>query len=117
MDVRYIGKEIIPGYTNGILFPKAPVCPDYFLYAQQVFMIKHVLSEWRDYQRKGDKVHNMRESHLQRAHLKGSWGTEKFYFRVETECGHTFEIYYDRTPSSSQNKLGHWVLLKEIILK
>ena len=117
MDVRYIGKEIIPGYTNGVLFVKDPACPDFFMQDQQIYVVKQVLSEWRDYQRKGNKTHNMRESHLQRAHLKGSWGTGRYYFRVETECGHTFEIYYDRTPSSRQNKFGHWVLFKEIKLK
>ena len=56
---------------------------------------------------------NMIPPHLSRAERIGSLGVGRFFFRVRTEGGRIFEIYYDRAPTDAGNRKGSWVLFGE----
>ncbi len=43
---------------------------------------------------------------------KGSWGVGRDYYRVQTDSGEIFDIYYDRKPKGQ--KKGEWILLRKI---
>jgi len=55
----------------------------------------------------------MQPAHAQTASLRGSWGVGRFHFRVETECGRIFDLYYDRAPRDAFDREGAWFLLGE----
>src|SRR3990172_7504598 len=79
-------------------FEKKPTCPQAFEWRGQIFKIQHLISEWRDYERRGKYSNNMQPQHAVVARTRGSWGVGKFYFRVITDRGQVFDIYYDRAP-------------------
>jgi hypothetical protein len=37
-----------------------------------------------------------------------------FYFRVQTEDGRVFDLYYDRAPKGSDHRKGKWFLFQEL---
>ena len=57
---------------------------------------------------------NMQEAHLREASRRGSWGVGRFYFRVRTENGRIFDIYYDRAPEEAADRKGHWFIWREL---
>ena len=80
----------------------------------EVFNVKDTLSTWFDYSRKGKAAKNMKEQNLREATRRGSWGVGRYYFRVETERGRVFDIYYDRAPKDASDRAGHWFLWREM---
>ncbi len=53
-------------------------------------------------------------SSLKKARRRGSWGVGRFYFRLETEGGRVFDLYYDRAPKDAGDRRGQWVLWREL---
>ena len=92
---------------------KKPGCPNRFIWRCKHFTITQTLEEWADFERKGRMSRNMRPAHLANAARAGSWGVGRFYFRVLTENGQIFEIYYDRAPENVDGRKGKWFLLGE----
>ena len=80
-------------------------------------MIETLVTEWRDYQRRGRMGSNMRPENIAKATRKGSWGVGRYYFRVRVENGRIFDIYYDRAPKGLSQRQGSWYLLRELIPK
>ena len=113
LPLHFIDEEITVFYSHPPLLEKVPPCPDAFTWREETFQITDLLEEWRDFERKGRSGRNMRPTHLSRAMVKGSWGVGRFCFRVRTEQGRIFEIYYDRAPGDASDRKGHWFLLVE----
>ena len=114
-QARFIGEPIEVGWEQPPLVEKRPRCPDFFYWGDDTLTVEALLAEWRDYGRRGRMASNMRPEHARRAALRGSWGVGRFYFRVRTGTGRVFEIYYDRAPTSSDNRKGNWFLFRELI--
>ena len=111
----FIGQEIRVGYRKDQIAQKSPACPEYFIWEEKTFAIAQLEREWKDFVRKGDVARNMRPAHRERAQKSGSWGVGRFYFRIRTECGRVFEIYYDRAPQNRENRQGKWFVFAEYI--
>ena len=48
------------------------------------------------------------------AERKGSWGVGQDYYRIKTVSGRIFDIYYDRSPKSSDKRKGQWFVYREL---
>ena len=112
--VRFIQEPIEAQFDQEPLLEKKPGCPDSFQWRDEPFRIVRMISEWHDYQRRGRMGRNMRPEHAARAAGRGSWGVGQDYYRVETDTGRIFDIYYDRAPSSVDDRKGAWFLEKEL---
>ncbi len=58
---------------------------------------------------------NMRPEHARTAERRGSWGVGRDYYRVRTETGRLFDLYYDRAPKDARRRKGAWYLFRELI--
>jgi len=111
---RFISQEIEVSFDSPPLLSKKPGPPSAFDWAGQHYRVATVHARWFDFDRKGDMAKNMRPEHLRAASLRGSWGVGRYYFRVETELGRTFDLYYDRSPEDAGDRAGHWFLWREL---
>ena len=110
---RFIGEPIEVEFEQPPELEKKPGCPDRFVWRDMTYTVTEMLSEWHDYGRRGRMSKNMRPSHAAAASKKGSWGVGRDYYRVRTDANRTFEIYFDRSPTS-RNRKGAWQLDREI---
>lgn len=113
-EARFIGEPVEVGWEHPPLVEKTPRAPEFFRWGEETFVVEELLAEWRDYGRRGRMASNMRPEHARRAALRGSWGVGRFYFRVRTTGGRVFELYYDRAPTSIDDRKGNWFLFKEL---
>jgi hypothetical protein len=60
---------------------------------------------------------NMRPEHAAVAERRGSWGVGRDYYRVLTDSGRIFDIYYDRAPKDAGRRKGAWFLYRELALE
>lgn len=111
---QFIGEEITVSFAKPPMLTKKPGSPDLFRWQEHDFEVSETLSSWFDYGRKGRMGMNMTEEHLRQAERRGSWGVGRFYFRVRTEEGRIFDIYYDRAPKDAGDRQGHWFLWREM---
>jgi hypothetical protein len=114
--LRFIDEPIVADFDQPPTFEKRPPCPDGFTWHGETYRIAELLSEWRDYQRRGRMANNMRPEHAELAEERGSWGVGRFFFRVRTAAGPIFDPYYDRAPKGSSNRKGGWFLFRELTL-
>jgi hypothetical protein len=115
--VRFIDAPIWVQFDEPPILEKAPHCPDRFVWANTTFLVVEKLSEWRDFGRRGRMARNMSPRHLAAASRRGSWGVGRYYFRVRTEGGQVFDLYYDRRPKGVQLRKGQWFLYREMCAK
>jgi len=106
---RFIGEPIDALFNKAPVLEKKPGCPDAFTWRGDRY-----LSEWHDYRRRGRYARNMQEKHLATASSRGSWGVGQDYYRVRTDRGSIFDLYYDRAPKGPDQRKGFWFLDKEI---
>jgi hypothetical protein len=111
--IRFIDEPIEVQFEKPPVFEKVPHCPNLVVWDSQVFKVEMLLSEWQDFRRRGRMARNMAPTHALHAAIKGSWGVGKYYFRVQTDSGRIFDIYYDRAPSDFQDRKGNWFILAE----
>jgi len=111
---HFIGEQIEVQFDKPPLFSKKPGCPDRFIWKDQTFHIIKKLSEWQDFSRSGRMEYNMRPANAAKAKRRGSWGVGRFYFRVQTDRGQIFDLYYDRAPKDVDDRLGSWFLNREM---
>ena len=111
---HFIGEPITVGFGKLPMTVKSPPCPDWFTWREQTYTVVEMLSAWRDFRRRGRMARNMRPSSMAKARRRGSWGVGRFYFRVRTESGRVFDLYYDRAPSSAGDRMGSWTLYREL---
>jgi hypothetical protein len=114
--VRFISEPIEVEFERAPALEKTPGCPDAFSWRGTSYRIVEMLAEWRDYQRRGRMARNMAPEHAAVAERRGSWGVGQFYFRVFTDSGQIFEIYYDRAPKDAGHRKGGWFLYRELRL-
>ncbi|MCB8982652.1 MAG: hypothetical protein H6659_02400 [Ardenticatenaceae bacterium] len=115
MNTRFIGEPITAVFDTPPAMSKKPGCPDGFVWNDTSFRVARLLEEWVDYGRRGRMAQNMQPEHAARAAQRGSWGVGRFYFRVQTENGRTFELYYDRAPKDADDRYGSWFLTRELL--
>jgi len=112
--LRYIGEPIEVCFDQPPLFEKKPPAPSRFVWRGESYRVAAVLSEWRDYSRRGRAARNMQPQHAAVAEHRGSWGVGRYYFRVRVDGGRIFELYYDRAPKGSDQRKGAWFLVSEL---
>ena len=111
---RFIDVEILVAHKHPPALAKKPPAPDSFEWAGTRHTILEVVSSWTDYARRGRMAENMAPAHAATAARRGSWGVGRFYFRVRTEVGSVYDLYYDREPESADDRAGHWYLWREV---
>lgn len=109
VPIHFINEPVAVLFDTPPLYNKTPTPPQGFVWADEVWPIKQVMLEWKDYDRRGKSSHNMRPSNLLKAASRGSFGVGRFYFRVMTADDRIFQLYYDR----SAPKEAAWVLYAE----
>ena len=112
--VQFIGEPVLVEYDQPPLLEKKPDCPDRFTWRGKTHTITALLGEWTDYRRKGQMARNMRPEHAATASRRGSLGVGQFFFRVQTEGGQVFDLYYDRAPKDVDHRKGGWFLFQEL---
>ncbi len=112
--IRFIGKSIEVSFLKDPYRKKIPHAPSCFVWEDRQYRVVGVINEWVDYRRKGPMAHNMQPHNLAKTVRRGSWGVGRFYFRVETDDGAIFDLYYDRAPKDIGNRLGGWFLWREL---
>mgnify|MGYP001026479809 CR=1 FL=1 len=112
--IRFIGQPIAVQFDEDPALVKKPGCADRFVWQDETHAIVDTLKEWHDYGRQGRMAHNMRPSHAAAARRRGSWGVGRDYYRVRTEQGRIFDLYYDRAPKGTGERGGEWYLYREM---
>lgn len=93
---------------------KSPDCPSGFVWNEETYRVTEMLSSWSDFTRRGKMSRNMRPAHAALASTRGSLNVGRFYFRVRTDRGRIFDIYYDRAMKNLDNRKGQWFLYREM---
>lgn len=114
LPIRFISEPIEVHFEEPPALEKKPGVPDAFTWRGEVYQVVEVLSEWVDYARKGRMARNMQPQHAAVASRRGSWGVGLFYFRIRTETGRIFDLYYDRAPKDADHRKGEWFLYQEL---
>jgi hypothetical protein len=112
--LRFIGEPIQVEFDQPPALEKVPGCPDRFVWRGKTYQITEKLSEWHDYRRRGRRACNMRPTHLAAASRRGSWGVGRDYYRVRTDTGQVFDLYYDRAPKKVGDRKGAWFIYREM---
>ena len=114
IPLRFIDEEITARFEAPPLLSKKPEAPDAFNWRGAEYRVTEMLSAWYDFERRGTASRNMQPEHLATAARRGSWGVGRFYFRVRTDSGAVFDLYYDRAPKDAGDRAGHWFLWREM---
>jgi hypothetical protein len=112
--IHFIDEEIEVLFDNPPVRLKTPSCPDGFIWQERIYRVTEKTSEWRDFTRRGRMARNMRPAHASAAATRGSLGVGRFFFRVRVDSGRVFDLYYDRKIRDVDDRLGHWVLYREM---
>jgi hypothetical protein len=112
--IHFISEPIEVHFDTPPLLEKKPGPPDSFIWRGEEFRVTTLLNEWVDYERRGRMRRNMQPQHATVASHRGSWGVGLFYFRVRTDMGRVFDLYYDRAPKDIDNRKGNWFLFQEL---
>ena len=112
--LRFINEPVEVHFVKPPLLEKKPGCPDGFTWRERKYEIEELLSEWHDYRRRGRMARNMKSEHAAVAAQRGSWGVGQDYYRVRTDSGQIFDLYYDRAPKDAGHRKGAWFLDKEL---
>ncbi|MEA3341027.1 MAG: DUF6504 family protein [Chloroflexota bacterium] len=112
--LHFISEPIEVQFDRPPALEKKPGCPQRFTWRGETYRIVAELSEWHDYGRRGRSARNMRPTHAATASRRGSWGVGRDYYRVRTERGQIFDLYYDRAPKGVDERKGGWFLYREM---
>ena len=111
--IQFINESIEVLFDEEPILEKRPHCPSAFIWRDETHRVAELISEWFRNERRGKMARNMREAHARRAAVTGSWGVGRYHFRVRTEAGRIFDLYYDRAPTGAGDRKGHWFLFGE----
>jgi len=114
VPLHFIDRPIEVTFRKPPAREKTPPCPDGFLWEEKSYRVTEKLMEWSDFSRRGRMARNMQPAHAAVAAGRGSLGVGRFYFRVRTDTGQVFDLYYDRTIVSAGDRKGHWFLYREM---
>jgi len=113
--LHFIGEEIEIHFDVPPVRQKTPPCPEAFTWQKRTYRVIEKISEWHDFTRRGRMARNMRPAHAAVAAERGSLGVGRFHFRVRTDTGQIFDLYYDREIKDVDDRLGHWFLYREMV--
>ncbi|MGD2250965.1 MAG: DUF6504 family protein [Candidatus Methanofastidiosia archaeon] len=110
----FYSEPITVKFEKEPLLEKKPGPPDVFVWRGKSYTIIRVEKEWHTYNKQGkiEKFYSQKGNAPELTPPKGSWGVGRDYYRVKTDTGEVFVIYYDRQPKKS--KKGQWILLKKV---
>ncbi len=112
----FYSEEIEVHFDREPLIEKKPGLPSRFTWRGQEYIIVELVKEWHDYRLRGNpkcRYEKERGSYWVRSSQKrGSWGVGRDYYRVRTQTGGVFDIYYDRAPIKGRK--GGWVLYRRV---
>lgn len=111
----FIDQPITALFDSPPALEKKPGCPNGFVWNGESFRVTEKLREWHDYRRRGRMASNMQPQHAAVAAHRGSWGVGRDHFRVRTEGGRIFDLYYDRAPKGTDQRKGGWTLFRELL--
>jgi hypothetical protein len=114
VPVRFIAEEVEVHFDVPPMATKKPDPPSGFTWQGESYRVEETISRWFSYERRGRFAKNMRPHNLSKAERRGSWGVGRFYFRVKTEQGAIFDLYYDRASKEAGDRKGHWYLWREM---
>lgn len=112
--IRFIDEEIEVHFDQPPVLEKKPGCPGGFTWQGRTYRVTEMLDEWSDFTRRGKFARNMTPGHAAVASTRGSWGVGRFYYRVRTDTGQIFDLYYDRAPKDAVHRKGEWLLYREM---
>ncbi len=116
---HFIGAAIQVLYDQPPAFEKRPGPPNGFVWEGKTFKVTAVLREWHDYDLRGKSlsfyVKEQGSYRAKAAKRRGTWGVGRDYFRVRTESGEVFDLYYDRDPGGPGGRKGSWFLFQQIL--
>jgi len=115
--IRFINERIEALFDHPPVLEKKPGCPDGFKWQEQIYKITDRIAEWHDYQRRGRMACNMSPAHAAVAGRRGSWGVGQDYYRVRTDTGQIYDIYYDRAPQDADRRKGEWFIYRELSIE
>ncbi len=111
-SVRFVDEPIEVSFDTPPVYEKSPHCPDGFVFEGQSYRVVENISEWTDFSRKGRSARNMQPAHAELAIERGSLNVGRFFFRVRTDTGMLFDLYYDRAMKSVDDRKGQWYLYR-----
>lgn len=117
LPLRFIDVKVHVIFDRPPELSKKPGPPNGFVWEGRSYRVEEVISIWFDYSRKGRMEKNMQPAHAEAAARRGSWGVGRFTFRVRTDDGRIFDLYYDRAPAEAGDRSGHWFLFREMQAK
>jgi len=115
--LRFINERIEVIFDYPPVLEKKPGCPNGFKWQNREYKITDRIAEWHDYQRKGRMTRNMSPAHGAVAGRRGSWGVGQDYYRVRTDTGQVYDIYYDRAPQDVERRKGEWFIYRELSIE
>jgi hypothetical protein len=115
--MEFYADEIEVRFDQEPVLEKRPGPPVAFTWRGREYLVVELLKEWHDYRKRG-KTKSFYEKErgsywVKRAQRRGSWGVGRDYYRVRTDSGEVFDIYYDRSPKGRAKK-GQWVLSRRM---
>jgi hypothetical protein len=116
---EFYSEEIEVQFAEGPLLEKRPGLPAAFIWRGREYHVVELHQEWHDYRKRGRSrafYEKERGAYWVKAsRRRGSWGTGRDYYRVLTDTGEVFDIYYDRKPLRQKRK-GQWILWRRVDL-
>ena len=112
--LHFLDVPITVEFDVPLIREKSPTCPNRFVWHGESYQVSEMLAEWSDFTRRGKMARNMRPSHSAVAAGRGSLGVGRFFFRVRTQAGQIFDLYYDRAPKDAARRKGEWFLYREM---
>ena len=114
LPIHFIDEPIEVLFDEPPVYRKSPVCPNGFVWQGRPYHIAEKVGEWQDYERRGRMAQNMTPGHATNASRRGSWGVGRFFFRIRTQGGAVYDLYYDRAPKNADDRLGAWFIYREL---
>jgi len=114
VPLHFIDARVEVRFTLPPALEKTPHCPDGFVWEGRPYAVAEKLAEWTDFTRRGRMARNMQPQHAAVASGRGSLGVGRFFFRVRTDTGRVFDLYYDRAIKDAGNRKGAWYLYREL---
>ncbi len=113
-SIHFLDEPIEVEFDSPPPYEKTPPCPDGFSWAGRTFRVVEKLSEWKDFERRGNAARNMQPVHALAAASRGSLNVGRFFFRVRVDTGQCFDLYYDRAMKNLDQRKGQWFIYREI---
>jgi len=115
----FLGAPIEVHHDRPPALEKRPGPPDGFTWEGRAYRVVEVLGEWHDYRQRGKTAAFYRKERgsyrAKAAERQGSWGVGRDYYRVRTDTGEVFDLYYDRAPQGPGRRKGGWFLYRQIL--